>query len=271
MVNRRAKKDEFRLALRSRDPYALATILSIPRIAETKLEEPQIPGPREQLEENGNDWSAVLSSWLDAYEAAEAGYAIKCYESQSLLHSSFNHLFSSSQGNLLVPALHTVCKTTHRVASAADEESGTRDHARMEKAATLLQESFSRTINDRRELRPEAPFDEEGSKKAGVLLIVNELFSIYFQLNTLRLCKNLLRPVEGKKLHEQGMMGQMVTYRYYVGRINLFEDRYGDAEANLEYAFQNCHPNALHNKKCILRYLVPVKLYRGRLPSAAST
>jgi len=41
--------------------------------------------------------------------------------------------------------------------------------------------------------KPNESFSEEGSKKAGVLYIVNQLFSMYFQLNTLRLCKNLLK------------------------------------------------------------------------------
>ena len=197
------------------------------------------------------------------------GYAIQCYESQAALHAAFNQVFASSEGNTLVPALHSVCRSTHRAAIAADAESTSpSDHAKLQNAATLLQESFSRTFNDRKELVPGAPYDEEGSKKAGVLLIVNELFSIYFRLNTLRLCKNLLRPVQQRKLHEQGTMGQMVTYRYYVGRLNLFEDQYADAEENLEFAFTNCHKNAVHNKKCILHYLIPVKLFRGRLPSA---
>jgi hypothetical protein len=171
-------------------------------------------------------------------------------------------------GNSLVPALHAVCKSTHRLANAADGESGTNDHAKLQNAVTLLQESFSRTFNDRKELVPNAPYGEDGSKKAGVLAIVNELFDIYFQLNTLRLCKNLVKPVEARRLHLQGTMGQMVTYRYYTGRLNLFEDNYSEAEANLEFALSHCHKNALHNKKCILRYLVPVKLYLGKLPSA---
>ena len=163
--------------------------------------------------------------------------------------------------------MHTICKNTHRIAVAADKDS--KDQSKLENAASILQESFSRTFNDRKELRPGAPYDDqEGSKKAGVLAIVNELFSIYFRLNTLRLCKNLVKPVEGRKLHEQGNMGQMVTYRYYVGRLNLFEDQYADAEANLEFALRYCHKKAIHNKKCILHYLVPVKLYRGKLPSA---
>jgi hypothetical protein len=106
-----------------------------------------------------------------------------------------------------------------------------------------------------------------GSKKAGVLPIVNELFGMYFRLNILRLCKNLIRPVESRKLHEHGTMGQLVTYRYYSGRLNMFEDQHGQAEQNLDYAFQHCHKNAIGNKRRILRYLVPIKMYRGKLPT----
>lgn len=113
-------------------------------------------------------------------------------------------MFASSAGNWLVPALHTVCITTHAMAIKADEflnnaasSSGgggsTNDWVKVQSAVTLLQESFSKALNDRTEYRPNAPLDEEGSKKAGVLLIVNQLFSMYFRLNTLRLCKNLLR------------------------------------------------------------------------------
>lgn len=120
-------------------------------------------------------------------------------------------------------------------------------------------------------LKPGAPFDSQGSKKAGVLDIVNQLFSMYFRLNILRLCKNLIRPVETRKLNEQGAMGQMVTYKYYIGRLNMFEDNHETAEQNLDYAFQHCHRNAIQNKRRILRYLVPVKLFRGRLPSSHCT
>jgi hypothetical protein len=62
-------------------------------------------------------------------------------------------------------------------------------------------------------------------------------------------------------------MGDMVTFRYYVGRLNMFEDKYDVAEENLDYALLHCHRNAVANKKRILKYLVPVKLKRGRLPT----
>ena len=96
---------------------------------------------------------------------------------------------------------------------------------------------------------------------------VNELFGMYFRLNNLRLCKNLIRPIESRKLHEKGSMAEMVTYRYYVGRLNSFEDQHRSADINLDYAFKHCHKDALNNKKRILKYLIPVKLYRGILPT----
>jgi hypothetical protein len=119
------------------------------------------------------------------------GNAIKCYEAQASLHSALNHIFSSSLGNWLVPALHETCRNTRLTALAAD--AGQKDHAKLQGAVTLLQESFSKTLNDRTEYDPNAPLSQEGSKKAGVLYIVNQLFSMYFRLNTLRLCKNLVR------------------------------------------------------------------------------
>lgn len=212
---------------------------------------------------------AAAFPWISSSSPPQ-GDAIKAYENQSTVHTTFNQAFASTQGNWLVPALHAVCRNTHRLARAADEASKqSHDQSKLENAATILQESFSRTFNDRKELIQGAPLDEDGSKKVGVLSVVTELFAIYFRLNTLRLCKNLVRPVEIRKLDEQGSMGELVTYRYYVGRLSLFEDQYADAEEKLEFALQNCHVDAVRNQKRILRYLVPVKLVRGKVPSQA--
>lgn len=76
------------------------------------------------------------------------------YEAQSSLHSALNHALGSSKGNWLIPALHVVCRNTHRAAALADESTGNRnDHARLQNAVTLLQASYSKTLNDRVELR----------------------------------------------------------------------------------------------------------------------
>lgn len=177
-------------------------------------------------------------------------------------------MFASSIGNFLVPSIHAVCRSSKRLATAADKAMDSRDFEKTNSCVSLLQDSFSKAFNDRRELIFGAPFNEEGSKKAGALGIVNELFSIYFVLNTLRLCNNLIKPIEQKKLHMQGTMAEMVTYRYFAGRLCLFEDNFETAEIHLDYALANCHKAALQNKRCILRYLIPVKIFRGLLPSS---
>lgn len=285
-MNRSLKREEFRMALLSQDPYKVASLLQIVVVVVVDdqsqdreqrstilfVSRPSESSSSEPVQDRfGNDWSQILKIWLDTWEFALAGHAVSAFDNQAQLHATFNQLFAASTGNWLVPSLHAVCKTTHRLARAADQEVGrsgsSADHAKLQSAVTLLQESFSRTFNDRKEYHPDTPYGPDGSKKAGVLSIVNELFVVYFFLNTLRLCKNLVRPIEARKLHEQGSLGELVTYQYYTGRLCLFEDQYGDAERNLDYAFQNCHFQALKNKKIILRYLVPVKLYRGRFPS----
>ena len=177
----------------------------------------------------------------------------------------------------MVPAMIVVCKTSNKLAMAADKQASrksskggkaTQHHqANLQKAVPVLQDSYSKTFNDRTEYQLGAPYDNVGSKQAGVLAIVNELFEMYFRLNILRLCKNLIRPVETKKLSDKGSMAEMVTYRYYIGRLSMFEDQHSSAETHLEYALQHCHKSATKNKKRILKYLIPVKLYRGRLPT----
>ena len=80
------------------------------------------------------------------------------YDAQSSLHSAINHALGSSKGNWLIPALHVVCRNSHKAAALADEyvnrSTGNRnDHKRLQAAVTLLQASYSKTLNDRVEMR----------------------------------------------------------------------------------------------------------------------
>ena len=81
------------------------------------------------------------------------GRAMICYDAQASLHSALNRLLGSSEGNWLIPALIVVCKNTHRVALAADKENTKARHkdAKLQNAVQLLQDSYSKTFNDRTE------------------------------------------------------------------------------------------------------------------------
>ena len=63
------RKQELRLALASRDPYRLAQVLDLPPISPQQQGTPKIHNETLQAAD-GVDWSNVLSSWLDACDAA---------------------------------------------------------------------------------------------------------------------------------------------------------------------------------------------------------
>ena len=223
----RAIRLQLAAALSSKDPYRIAAALELPSInaqSSSELSEKKY-GNLSLQDSSGTEWGGVLSPLIQATDAASAvsnkyyisepiyhkcvrikqcfhiilfmhflvqkGDAVRCYEAQSSLHAAFNHIFGVSAGNVLVPALHVVCRNTHAIAVLADlakvGKGERNDHSRLHSAVTALQESFSKTLNDRKEWVPNSPLSEEGSKKAGVLFIVNQLFSMYFRLNTLRL------------------------------------------------------------------------------------
>jgi hypothetical protein len=220
-----------------------------------------------------------------------------CYEKHAAMHTGLNSLLAASAGNWLVPPLKVVCRNTYQLAVQADAHksnplaSSASSSVHLENAVTVVQESFSRTFNDRKELGNDMysfSADGGGSKKSAVLYIVNLLFAAYFRLNTLRLCKNLVRPMESRNIPEQTQsypLGQIIMYRYYVGRLYLFEDSYDQAEMQLQYCLSKCAvldqqlrqrdtsgPSRIleNNTRRILRYLIPVKIFRGKLPTLQS-
>jgi hypothetical protein len=69
-------------------------------------------------------------------------------------------------------------------------------------------------------------------KRLALLEIVNTLFKVYFQLNTLRLCKTLINAVNSGVFPELEAFpaSQRVTYRYYMGRLNIFDEQYVSAD-----------------------------------------
>ena len=110
----------------------------------------------------------------------------------------------------------------------------------------------------------------DAEKKLAQLKIVNELFKIYFELNALHLCKNLINAVNLPTFlpfEESFPSSEKVTYHFYVGRLAVFDDDYEGASEHLKYAFERCPRGSSKNKTACLKYLVPVMLSLGFVPS----
>ncbi|KAE9448768.1 hypothetical protein C3L33_19327, partial [Rhododendron williamsianum] len=78
----------------------------------------------------------------------------------------------------------------------------------------------------------------KGPKRVGALYVTCQLFKIYFK----------------------------VTYMYYTGRLEVFNENFPAADHKLSYALTYCNPHREANIRMILKYLIPVKLSIGILP-----
>ena len=107
------------------------------------------------------------------------------------------------------------------------------------------------------------------AKKLAALDIVVTLFRVYFALNTLRLCKNLVAAVGSRQFppFDTFPAAQRVTYMYFTGRLAIFDESYDEADADLSYALAHCPRTAAANRARAAFFLVPVRLLRGALPS----
>eukprot|EP01133_Synstelium_polycarpum_P015599 gene15599-18533_t len=108
----------------------------------------------------------------------------------------------------------------------------------------------------------------EQSKKKAVMGISNHLFHIYFKINNLKLCKNLIKAIEspGFPALDSYPLSQLITYRFFVGRLAAFDGNFKKAQEDLQFAFNKCPSNVAKNKRLILLYLIPMQLAQRRFP-----
>ena len=191
----------------------------------------------------------------------EARTMAEAYEAHALGTKALVKAFrGDDEGGWMTEAVTRAADDARRVAVMADEAlraRGERPSKLADCGSTLMlvYRAVSQTSN------PE--------KKTPQLRVVNGLFKVYFSLNALHLCKNLINAVNLPTFlpFESFTKAERVTYNFYVGRLAVFEDSYERAATHLEYAFAHCHAKSAKNVRLILQYLIPVKMILGTLPS----
>ncbi|RHY10418.1 hypothetical protein DYB36_001265 [Aphanomyces astaci] len=210
-----------------------------------------------------NGYHDVVAPLLKAKRLVQQNKYADAYDMQVVGFVYVLFLFRD-QNNWLVPLLQRFTFDTRILAQHADAElSATRGIEVTDKLANAeqnLKKGFAMTLNDRA-----AP---ELSKKPATLYIVNQLFKIYFRLNKINLCGNVIQAINKQTFSIFDKRDQ-VTYMYYLGRIRMLEDKYTDADECFGFAWRHCHLECTRNKRMILQYLVPVKLALGVLPTPA--
>lgn len=195
--------------------------------------------------------AVAAHNWVEAYSHA-----------QDCLTGYLASVLANDDGWSL-PVLYGLCGDLREVAFQADAQlvfEG-RKAVKMDEAARILQKAFTATSSDQ----------EKGpkSKRVGTLECVNQLFRVYFQINALRLCTNLMRVVSAPNAldFDEYPAAHRVTYKYYVGRLHLYEDRCEEAVECLQYALDRIPKEYEVNRRRVLLYLIPAKILRGSTPS----
>jgi hypothetical protein len=106
-----------------------------------------------------------------------------------------------------------------------------------------------------------------GDDKSSMFYCVICLTRIYFKLKTYRNSKTLIDWVGNSLDIEEFPKSEVTTFYYYSGRLSLYELRLTDANKILNIAFKLCKDNHFANKRLLLEYLVPLKLFEGIIPS----
>ncbi|GMT32213.1 hypothetical protein PFISCL1PPCAC_23510, partial [Pristionchus fissidentatus] len=174
--------------------------------------------------------------------------------------------------NWFLPLFYQLCTDLRNTAKMADElgvQDEDRDSSYYEQCASFIMESYRACITDTYACF-HAVRDLSISKKIAILNMTNQLFRIYFKINKLNLLKPLIRTIDNSENLKRGFsMADKVTYNYFLGRNAMFDSNLPLAEKSLSYAFRNCPPECSRNKRLVLVYLIPVKMFLGHMPNSS--
>ncbi|VDM53321.1 unnamed protein product [Angiostrongylus costaricensis] len=197
------------------------------------------------------------------YEAA--------YTTHTQIMQAFNKevLQKKKEVNWFMPIFHQLCSDLRNIAKMADELTEKDDE--IENISSYYEQSANYIMEAYRTCTSDVRADPSTTKKIAVLNMTNQLFRIYFKLriNKLNLLKPLIRAIDNSgALYQSFSMADKVTYNYFLGRKAMFDADLPLAEKSLSYAFRNCPSECLSNKRLVLIYLIPVKMFLGHMPTA---
>lgn len=109
----------------------------------------------------------------------------------------------------------------------ADDSKGDVNNQFLRESLGSLTKGFTVVAKDR------TPVSDPSSKKLAIFAVTNVLFKVYFKVNTLQLCGKLINVVEGPGGIMDNLrlfpVSDVVMYKYYIGRLKMFEDKYEEA------------------------------------------
>ncbi|KAH8096699.1 hypothetical protein BXZ70DRAFT_330493 [Cristinia sonorae] len=210
-------------------------------------------------------WDEIAIQYVLVVNHCAKRRAIEAFKEECTLISLFFRYFTTKTGWTL-PALFSILRDLRDLAFDADLEArqrGQEGTENMEEAARVISKAFTNCVTDR--MSPKAE-----SRKWGVYYVVGLILKSYFRVKRISLAKNILRAIDANPdipPLDQYPRSHQVTYRYYIGMLSFLNEDLAKSEQELTLAFYHCHIGAKTNLERILTYLIPLRIFRGHLPS----
>jgi len=168
-----------------------------------------------------------------------------------------------------LPAFKQVTNDYRLLAELADRKCGQTGNPYLRSIETYLKETFPYVGKDR------IPITDFNSKRRALFAVINPLFRVYFKLNILKNLQGILKFMETPQQMEimahhldEFSPGEVVTFKYFRGRLHMFEDDFIMARDCLRFAFRHTPRSQLQNRQRILASLVPVEMNLGIMPTS---
>mmetsp|Transcript_10506 Transcript_10506/g.19274 ORF Transcript_10506/g.19274 Transcript_10506/m.19274 type:complete len:416 (-) Transcript_10506:291-1538(-) len=210
-------------------------------------------------------WSTAAFSFISAALAEQRGeYAVSQRDWKVLVQTLTRYLESSRdktrENDWMVPLASAAAAQLKHACELADDEA-----VRTGRAPELLNDGVAALQALFKQLSTSKSSTIRQSESVGVACVIAKA---YFKLNTFNNCETLFKVIDDMELTAGASIAHRATLCYYEGRSRAYDEKFVAAEAGLSEAFQLCGAIGHHrNLERVLRYLIPVRLLLGVLPS----
>ncbi|KAL6221957.1 hypothetical protein ACLB2K_005349 [Fragaria x ananassa] len=200
----------------------------------------------------------ILVNLFRAFQSFRVGGFVDSYQAYEKAANAFIQEFRNWDSAWALQALYVMLYEIRVLAEKADKELAVNGKSpeKLKGAGSFLMKVFGTLVG-------------KGPKRLGALYVTCQLFKIYFKLGTVHLCRSVIRSIETARVFEfeEFPKRDKVTYMYYTGRLEVFNENFPAADDKLSYALKHCNPRREANIRMILKYLIPVKLSIGIIPN----
>ncbi|KAL1335478.1 hypothetical protein HN51_064356 [Arachis hypogaea] len=208
--------------------------------------------------DNYGQYSDIILPLFRCLQSYRQSNLLEAYTAFEKAANAFIQEFRNWESAWAMEALYAIVYDIRVLAEKADRElaSNGKSPEKLKGAGSFLMKVFGVLAG-------------KGSKRVGALYVTCQLFKIYFKLGTVHLCRSVIRSIETARIFdfEEFPKRDKVTYMYYTGRLEVFNENFPAADHKLSYALEHCNSRSEANIRMILKHLIPVKLSIGILPT----